>query len=92
MKNITLVIKSIAVSLALVATASSQAAELVKVESTNNFAFTANLSADLAQSVKQLKKVTVNAEKSAESILVAQNKKQYKTANTTTVTLVAAAE
>lgn len=92
MKNVTFFIKTVAVSLALITTASVQAGELVKVEKIDNLAFTFNLNVDLAHSVKAMKKTTLNAEKSAKGILVVQNKKQFKTANTSSLTLIAAAE
>jgi len=89
MNNVTLFIKTIVVSLAF--TASVQAAELVKVEATNNLAFTDTLNLDLAKSVKQLKQVTLNVKNSASSMLITKQHKVTSTTITESV-LVAAAE
>jgi len=89
MNNVTLFIKTIVVSLAF--TASVQAAELVKVEATNNLAFTNTLNLDLAKSVKQLKQVTLNVENTVNNMLITKQHKVTSTKITESV-LVATAE
>jgi hypothetical protein len=92
MNNVKLVTKTIALTFALATTASLQAAELVKVEVNNHSTLINDINIELAQSVKTMSLLSLNVEKSAETILVAQNKKQSPKVKVQTQLLVASAE
>lgn len=90
MKKVTLLANTIA--LALTVATSVQAAELVKVDTLTNNVLTTNVSIELAQSFKAMNILTLDIEKSAETILVAQSEKQFSTVDVETTTLDTVAE
>ncbi|MDO7084583.1 hypothetical protein WNY51_02085 [Pseudocolwellia sp. AS88] len=89
MKNVKMLITTIALTLA--ASASVQAIELVQVEDLNNNALAINVNTELAQSLKNMSALTINVEKSAQEILVIQSDEQFNSIDLDS-TLVAVAE
>lgn len=91
MKKLSLLTNTIALVLTVATSVSIQAAELVKVDTLNNTVFTVNVSTELAQSLEAMNLLTLNIEKSAETILIAQNEKRLNVVELKT-TILAAAE
>ncbi len=89
MKNVKMLITTIALTLA--ASASVQAIELVQVEDLNNNTLAINVNTELAQSLKNMSALTINVEKSAQEILVIQSDEQFNSIDLDS-TLVAVAE
>ncbi len=89
MKNVKMLITTIALTLA--ASASVQAIELVQVEDLNNNALAINVNTELAQSLKNMSALTINVEKSAQEILVIESDEQFNSIDLDS-TLVAVAE
>ena len=90
MKKLTLLVNTIV--LALTVTVSVQAAELVKVDTLDNSVLTANVSTELAQSLKAMSTLTLNVKESAETILVVQSEKRINSVELETTILAAIAE
>jgi len=90
MKKVTLLAKTIALVLTVATSVSIQAAELVKVDTLNNTVLTTNISTELAQTFKTMSPLTLNIEKSAETILIAKNEQQFNVIELESITLIAA--
>lgn len=75
MKNVKLLTNAIVLALTLAAV-SVQANDLVEVETININELAVNVNTELAQSLKAMSTLTLDVEKSAENILLTQNKKQ----------------
>ncbi|XPF95548.1 hypothetical protein ACM9HF_05925 [Colwellia sp. RE-S-Sl-9] len=91
MKNVKILTNTAIFTLALAASALTQAAELVKVETINDVVIETNVNAELAQAMKNISILTLNIEETADAMLVTQTEEQFNASDVTS-TLVAIAE